>query len=110
MLIGLITCILVGGLCIAFGAVNMTGNLSTLHSYHYHRVKKRDKKTFGRLVGLGTILVGISIMTFGFFMYVYEKTHSELWVWICTPLMIVGILIGMGISFYAMIKYNKGIF
>ena len=110
MLVGLITCGFVGALCIALGAVNMMGNLSTLHSYHYHRVKEQDKKMFGRLGGLGTILVGASILTFGILMYVHEKTQSDLWVWIGTPLLIVGILIGMGISFYAMIKYNKGIF
>ena len=110
MLVGLITCLLVGGLCVAFGSVNMTGNLSTLHSYHYHRVKEQDKKAFGKLVGLGTVLVGISILIFGVFMYVHEKTHSNIWVWLGTPLMIVGILIGMVISFYAMFKYNKGIF
>ena len=110
MLIGLITCLLVGGLCIAFGAVNMTGNLSTLHAYHYRRVKEQDKKAFGRLVGLGTILVGASVLIYGVLMYVYEKTQSNVWIWVGTPLLIGGIVAGAAISFYAMFKYNKGIF
>ena len=110
MLTGLITCLLVGVLCMVMGAVNMTGNLSTLHSYHYHRVKQQDKKAFGKLVGLGTVVVGVSISIYGVLMYVYEKTQANLWIWIGTPLMIGGILAGMCISFYAMIKYNKGIF
>ena len=110
MIVGLITSLVVGCLCIVFGAVNMTGNLSTLHSYHYHRVSEQDRKPFGRLVGLGTILVGVSILLYGVFMFIYEKTQSNIWVWIGTPLMLVGIIVGLVISFYAMIKYNKGIF
>lgn len=110
MIVGLITSLVVGCLCIVFGAVNMTGNLSTLHLYHYHRVSEQDRKSFGRLVGSGTILVGVSILLYGVFMFAYEKTQSDQLVWIGTSVMLVGIIVGLGISFYGMIKYNKGIF
>ena len=48
-----------GILIIIIGIVNMTGNISTLHSYHRHRVRPEDIKPFGRLVGLGTLLIGV---------------------------------------------------
>ena len=109
-MIKVLPCFLVGLLCIIMGAINMTGNLSTLHSYHYHRVTEKDRIPFGRTVGLGTVVCGISAIVFGVCVVIFEKTKSDLAIWIGTPLLIVGLLGGMGISFYAMIKYNKGIF
>ena len=105
-----IVCLILGCFIIVMGAVNMTGNLSTLHSYHRHRVAEKDRKPFGRLVGLGTVLVGAAVAIYGVCLFIYEKTQSELAIWIGVPLLIVGIVVGLTVSFYAMIKYNKGIF
>lgn len=99
-----------GAIISVLGAVNMTGNISSLHSYHRHRVSDADVKPFGRLVGLGTIIIGVSVALFGTFMFISEKLKSNTLVFIGTALLIAGIIIGMIISFYAMIKYNKGIF
>ena len=109
-MITMIPCLLVGCLCIAFGVINTSGNLSTLHSYHYHRVSRTDRVPFGRLIGLGTIVCGVSVIAFGICMMVFEKIQSNIAVWIGTALLIFGLIVGMGISFYAMKKYNKGIF
>ena len=105
-----IVCLVLGGFIIVMGAVNMTGNISSLHSYHRHRVTEADRKPFGRLVGLGTVLAGASVAIYGIFLFIYEKTQSDLAIWIGMPLLIVGIVAGLVVSFYAMIKYNKGIF
>lgn len=92
------------------GIINMTGNISSLHSYHRHRVTEENRKPFGMLVGLGTLIIGIAMIVFGVLFFMYEQTNLELLVIIGTAELIAGIIVGMVISFYAMIKYNKGIF
>ena len=54
-----------GALVCVLGIINMTGNISSLHSYHRKRVSEADRKPFGRLVGLGTLLIGASILANG---------------------------------------------
>ena len=100
--IGLIACIL--------GIINMTGNLSTLHSYHRNRVSEENKKPFGRLVGSGTLIIGVALIVFGALMFAFEKTENNVFSIIATVELILGIIVGAAISFYAMKKYNGGIF
>ena len=102
--------LILGVLVIVMGAVNMTGNISSLHWYRRQRVTEENRKPFGRLVGLGTVIVGASVVLYGVCFLLYETTQSDLPVLIGTPLMILGIIAGLVISFYAMKKYNKGIF
>ena len=100
--IGIITCVL--------GIINMTGNISSLHKYHRHRVTEENKKPFGRLVGLGTLIIGISLIIFGTMLFIFEKTQISALQIVGNAVLIAGIIIGLVISFYAMTKYNKGIF
>ena len=106
----MIVTVLVGILLCVLGAVNTTGNISSLHSYHRKRVREEDKKPFGRLVGIGSIIIGISLAAFGVFMYVHEKTQNMLYFIAGCVVFGVGLVVGLGINFFAMIKYNKGIF
>lgn len=105
MMEGLIVTLGIGIFIIVLGAINMTGNISSLHSYHRHRVSEEDRKSFGKLVGLGTILCGIGTVILGIFSFIIPQA-----------MLVGGIIfgvffaVGIGISFYAMIKYNKGIF
>jgi len=110
MIISLLICLLVGALIVLLGAINMTGNISSLHSYHRHRVREEDRLPFGRMVGLGTILCGLSVIVFGIMMFVYEKTKIEAFSLVGTVLLLVGLAIGLILTFRAMIKYNGGIF
>ena len=105
-----ITTLAVGILLIVFGIINMSGNISSLHSYHRHRVSEENKKPFGRLVGLGTLIIGVAIVIFGALMYAFEQTGAQILSVIAPILLIVSIIAGLGISFYAMKKYNGGIF
>lgn len=100
----------VGMLMIILGSINMTGNISTLHQYHRHRVTEENKKPFGKLVGFGTLLIGIGIIVFGALMWIHDETLLVWLVPVATALLIVSIVVGLVISFYAMFKYNKGIF
>ncbi len=99
-----------GALVGVLGVINMTGNVSSLHWYHRQRVSEADKKPFGRLVGLGTLLIGTSLMVRSVFSMVYAKTQIATYEFVGSAILIVGILSGLVISLIAMIKYNKGIF
>lgn len=105
-----ITSTLVGIILCVLGCTNMKGNISSLHWYHRRRVAEEDRKPFGKLVGLGTLMIGTAVILFGILFWIYEATTMELWVIVGAVVLGVGIVAGLGISFYAMIKYNKGIF
>lgn len=106
----LIIPIALGLLISILGVVNMTGNISTLHYYHRKRVTEENRKPFGRLVGLGTLIVGVSIITFGLLSFISEQVQSLPLLVTGIVILIIGIVAGLGLSFFAMIKYNKGIF
>ena len=105
-----ITTLAVGILVSVLGIINMTGNISSLHRYHRHRVSEENKKPFGRLVGLGTLIVGVALMAFGGLMFVFEQTALQIILVIAPIILISGVVVGLAISFYAMKKYNGGIF
>ena len=92
------------------GIINMTGNISSLHWYHRQRVTEENRKSFGKLVGLGTLIIGLSMIVFGILFLIFEQTQLQAFVVIGVIELIVSIIVGMVISFYAMKKYNGGIF
>ena len=92
------------------GMINMTGNISSLHWYHRQRVTEEDRKPFGKLVGIGTLIIGLAMIVFGILLLIYEQTQLEALIIIGTVELIVGLIVGMLISFRAMRKYNGGIF
>lgn len=99
------------GILIAIlGIINMTGNISSLHWYHRQRVTEENRKPFGKLVGLGTLIIGIAMIVFGVLLLIFEYTQIQAFVMVGVVELIVSIIVGMIISFYAMKKYNGGIF
>ena len=109
-MVGNIVTFLVGVVCIVLGILNMRGNISSLHSYHRHRVSEEDRIPFGKQVGLGTIIIGVGIMIFSVLSSVTLYTENDIFILIGTAILIIGIILGLVISFRAMIKYNKGVF
>ena len=107
---GNIVTFLVGVVCIILGISNMRGNISSLHSYHRSRVSEEDRIPFGKQVGLGIIIVGIGIIVFSVLSSVTLYTENDIFILVGTAVLIIGIILGLVISFRAMIKYNKGIF
>ena len=107
---GNIVTFLVGVVCIVLGISNMRGNISSLHSYHRSRVSEEDRIPFGKQVGLGTIIVGIGIIVFSVLSSVTLYTENDIFILVGTAVLIIGIILGLVISFRGMIKYNKGIF
>ena len=107
---GNIVTFLVGVICIVLGISNMKGNISSLHSYHRNRVSEEDRIPFGKQVGVGTIIIGIGIIVFSGLSVVTLYTENDIFILLGTVLLMSAIIIGLVISFRAMIKYNKGIF
>ena len=109
-MIGNVVAFLVGVICIVLGISNMKGNISSLHSYHRDRVSEEDRIPFGKQVGWGTVIVGIGIIVFSILSTVTLYTENNISILFGTVFLIVAIIVGLVISCYAMIKYNKGIF
>ena len=95
--------IIIGLALIVVGILNMKGNISLLHSYHRKRVKEEDIIPFGKKVGMGSIIIGITIIIAGI-LSILNYTY------ISNVIVGIGLIIGCILIFYAMLKYNKGIF
>ena len=95
--------IIIGLILIIIGIFNMKGNISLLHSYHRKKVKKEDIIPFGKKIGIGSIIIGITIIIAGSLTILNYTTISNI-------ILIIGLIIGLIFIFYAMFKYNKGIF
>ena len=104
---GNIVTFLVGVICIVLGISNMKGNISSLHSYHRNRVSEEDRIPFGKQVGVGTIIVGIGIIVFSVLSSLTLYTENDIFILVGTAVLIIGIILGLVISFRAMIKHNN---
>lgn len=103
-----IAVIVVGVIVAVLGIINMAGNISSLHWYHRKNVTEENVKPFGRMVGLGTLIIGVAVALYGGVLALFAENEPV--VLISTALMFVGIAVGMIITFRAMFKYNGGIF
>ena len=99
-----------GSIMIILGIINAMGNIRSLHWYHRQRVLPEDVKPFGRLVGIGNITLGVTAIVFGVLQLVAEHTGLAWLTFIGVAALICGVAVCLILSFYGMIKYNKGIF
>ena len=94
--------VVIGLFIIVVGVLNTKGHISLLHSYHRKRVKEEDVLPFGKKIGLGTIIVGCTVIIAG----ISELFFSG----ITNIILVVGFVPGFSVMVYALLKYNKGIF
>jgi len=107
----IIVLLILGILLIVMGIAHRKGNLSLIHSYHYKRVSKNDIIPFGKTVGLGTIIIGSSmVINAMLYIIIIYFTNIQIFELIGNIILITSFIIGIAIIFYAMFKYNKGIF
>ena len=105
-----ISLFILGIILIFVGISNTKGNISSLHSYHRKRVAEDDRIPFGNKVGLGTIISGCGVIILSIMSMVTLLTNINVFTTIGYVFLVLGLVIGLAISFCAMIKYNKGIF
>lgn len=102
--------LVVGIICIVLGILNTQGNISTLHSYHRKRVSEEDRILFGKRVGLGTIIIGAAFVIFSGFAFLSSALTNNIYIIVGSVVLVLGLVVGIAITFHAMLKYNKGIF
>ena len=84
------------------GIVNIRGNISTIHSYNRRKLKEEDIPKYGKTVGTGTLIIGISLVL-GFIVSFWSEE-------IMGYIILTAIIVGLGFILYGQFKYNKGIF
>ena len=95
--------LLILGVCISvMGIVNIKGNISTIHFYNRRKVKEEDIPKYGKAVGTGTLIIGVSLVL-GFIVSFWSE---EIMAYIILP----AVVVGLGFMLYGQFKYNKGIF
>ena len=100
MILGTLIYLLTGSILIILGYLIWTKQkISLLHSYHYANVKKEDLKDYGKQMGKGNIVLGISICLMGIFMYL--KLNIIGWI-----VFTLGFIISIRIFHKAQMKYN----
>lgn len=94
---------LVLGLFISvLGIVNISGNISTIHSYNRRKVREEDVPKYGKAVGTGTLIIGISFVL-GFIAAFWSEVIMGI-------IILSAIIVGLAFILYGQIKYNHGIF
>lgn len=92
-----------GVLCSGIGIVNLSGNISTIHSYNRRKVKEEDIPSYGRWMGTGSLVMGLSLVA-SFFIVTFWR--EEYMVWVIVP----AFAAGLACMLYAQFRYNGGIF
>ena len=92
-----------GILIVCLGIMNFKGNISSIHWYNRRKVAKENEKQYGKYMGIGTIVVGSSLILNSILQMIFE-----LEIFYC--IIVIGVVVGLGFILYSQIKYNKGIF
>lgn len=95
--------IVIGAVISLLGCLNIMGNISSIHWYNRRKVTEEDIPKYGRLVGSGTLVIGISMTVTGILQMIF---NNEIIYYITAA----GIVIGIVLIFWGQFKYNKGIF
>ena len=84
------------------GIVNISGNISTIHAYNRRNVKEEDVTKYGKAVGTGTLIIGISL-ALDYLVTLWNESIPD-------AIVLPAITIGLAFILYGQIKYNHGIF
>ena len=90
--------LIVGILSSVIGA----GNIRTIHAYNRRNVREEDIPKYGRAVGTGTLIIGISLAA-AFFVSLRNEAAVSF-------IVLPGLAVGLAFILYGQIKYNHGIF
>ena len=92
--------LIVGILLSVLGAVNIKGNIRTIHVYNRRNIREEDIPKYGRAVG--TLIIGVSLAA-AFFVSLRNEAAVSF-------IVLPGFAVGLAFILYGQIKYNHGIF
>ena len=95
--------LILGAVLCIMAVANMKGNISTIHSYNRKNVQEEDIPKYGKMVGSGTLVIGIALIV----SYILSFAGMERWK---NVVMIPALAAGLALIVYGQIKYNKGLF
>ena len=98
-----ITLLILGVIITLLGIPNLKGNISTVHWYNRRKVSEKDAPKYGKAMGLGSVIIGVSIVLTAILLMVFGYEFLYF-------IILAGIIIGLTFILYAQFKYNKGIF
>lgn len=99
---GNVILLFLGVIISVMGVVNIKGNISTIHAYNRRNVKEEDISKYGKAVGTGTLIMGISLVL-GFIASLWSEE-------MITYIVLIGVVVGLGFILYGQFKYNGWIF
>ena len=91
-----------GAIIAALSIFNLQGNIASIHWYNRRKVTKENQLPYCRCVGLGTLIVGLSMILSGIVQAFAGMEAGGI-------IIIVGFMVGLILIVYAQFKYNKGI-
>ena len=95
--------LILGILFVFLGYVNYKGNISTIHWYNRRKVLPEDVPAYGKAVGTGTIIMGLSLALTAILQMIFEAEALY-------AIIVAGTVVGFGFILYGQFKYNHGIF
>ena len=95
--------IVLGVFCVILGSFNIKGNIASIHWYNRRKVTKESQLPYCRLVGFGTVLIGLGMILSAVIQVLINIEAGAM-------VTVFFLLIGLSMIVYAQIKYNRGIF
>lgn len=96
--------LLIFGICITvLGIFNLKGNISSIHWYNRLKITEKNRKKYGKSMGIGSLIIGICMTITAILQMIFYNEN----IWYIT---VIGIVIGLIFMIYGQIKYNRGIF
>lgn len=102
-----VTAIFLSLILIFLGIMNIKGNISSIHRYNRMRITEETCKKYGRLMGIGTVVIGLGILFEGVTNLLFKDGR---YYFFKISILVSAVIVGISIMLYAQIKYNKGIF
>lgn len=98
-----VSMMMIGIFISSLGIFNLKGNIASIHWYNRRKVTKENQIPYARLMGIGSLIIGISMIIAAIIQALGQITLGGL-------IILTGVSIGFGLMVYAQFKYNKGIF
>lgn len=102
-----ITMLILGILLIPLGIMNIKGNIQSIHWYNRTRITEETRPKYGRLMGIGTVIIGGGLILSAVLNLLVKMNIAVL---IGGAITLIAVIVGIAFMLYAQIKYNKGIF